>query len=132
MGLRQAIEEQAIADCVREFYRKARLDSLLGPIFNANVHDWDVHLRVVSDFWSKALLGTNRYSGSPFVVHMNLPVEIEHFQRWLDLFEETAKATLPAELADKALAKANHMAESFKAGIFPFVDADGNPARRPG
>lgn len=132
MGLIQAVQEEAIADFVREFYRKARLDALLGPIFNARVDDWDVHLKVVANFWSKALLGTDRYNGSPFVVHMNLPVEIEHFNRWLALFEETAKAKLPPELAVKALAKANHMAESFKAGIFPFVGPDGEPARRPG
>jgi hemoglobin len=129
---KDAVQEEAIATCVREFYRKAREDSLLGPIFNAKVDDWDVHLRVVANFWSRALLGTDRYNGSPFVVHMNLPVELEHFSRWLALFEETARETLPPELAGKALAKANHMAESFKAGIFPFVGSDGKPARHPG
>jgi len=127
-----AVQEEAIATCVQEFYRKAREDSLLGPIFNAKVDDWDVHLRVVANFWSRALLGTDRYNGSPFVVHMNLPVELAHFSRWLALFEETARETLPPELAGKALAKANHMAESFKAGIFPFVGSDGKPARHPG
>jgi hemoglobin len=132
MGLIQAVQEEAIADFVCEFYRKARLDALLGPIFNARVDDWDVHLRAVANFWSKALLGADGADGSPFVAHMNLPVEPEHFNRWLALFEETAKAKLPRELAAKALAKANHMAESFKAGIFPFVGPDGEPARRAG
>ncbi|HUI22472.1 MAG TPA: group III truncated hemoglobin [Methylocella sp.] len=126
----QAAEvEEAIRVCVREFYGKARQDRLLGPIFNATVLDWDTHLRVVADFWSKALLRTDRYSGSPFVHHMNLPVELEHFERWLSLFEETVKTTLPSEYAATALAKARHMAESFKAGIFPFVDKHGRPAR---
>lgn len=124
-------QEEAIAACVRQFYGKAREDALLGPVFNAKVDDWDVHIRVVANFWSKALLGSNRYNGSPFVAHMNLPVEVEHFSRWLDLFEETAKATLPPDLAAKALAKAHHMAESFKAGIFPFVGPDGQPSRHP-
>jgi len=41
-----AVQEEAIATCVQEFYRKAREDSLLGPIFNAKVDDWDVHLRL--------------------------------------------------------------------------------------
>jgi len=66
-----------------------------------------------------------------FVHHRNLPVELEHFDRWLALFEETVKSTLPAAYAEKALAKAHHMAESFKAGIFPFVDKSGRPARHP-
>jgi hemoglobin len=132
MDTKPADAEVAIANCVREFYAKARADALLGPVFNAKVDDWDVHLRVVANFWSKALLGTDRYNGSPFVVHAHLPVELEHFSRWLVLFEETVKATLPNDLAVKALAKANHMAASFKAGIFPFVGPDGQPARHPG
>lgn len=124
--------EESIKTLVREFYGKARQDPLLGPIFNSAVEDWDIHLRVVADFWSKALLKTERYTGSPFPFHMKMPVEPEHFERWLALFEETAKTTLPAEYAAKAIAKARHMAESFKAGIFIFVDKDGRPARHPG
>jgi hypothetical protein len=89
------------------------------------------HLRVIANFWSKVLLQTDRYNGSPFVLHMNLPIEPEHFERWLALFEETVKASLPVEYATKALAKARHMGESFKVGIFPFVDSHGKPARHP-
>ncbi len=132
MAPRQAEQEEAIAVCVREFYAKARADALLGPIFDAKVEDWDVHHRVVADFWSRALLGTERYQGKPFVVHAHLPVELEHFDRWLALFEEVARETLPPELAGKAIAKAHHVAASFRAGMFPFVGADGKPARRPG
>lgn len=128
----QADQEAAISACVREFYGKAREDAQLGPIFNEKVEDWDVHLRVVADFWSRALLGTDRYQGKPFVVHAHLPVELEHFDRWLALFEETARATLPPDLTGKAIDKAHHVAASIKAGIFPFVDKDGRPARRPG
>ncbi len=124
--------EAAIAACVRAFYAKAREDVLLGPIFAAQVEDWDVHHRVVADFWSRALLGTDRYLGKPFVVHAHLPIELEHFDRWLALFEETARATLPGDLAAAAIAKAHHVASSFRAGMFPFVGADGRPARRPG
>lgn len=123
--------EAAIRACVREFYAKAREDPLLGPIFNDTVEDWDVHLRVIADFWSKVLLQTDRYNGSPFVLHRNLPVELEHFDRWLSLFETTVRSTLPPHHAEKALAKARHMAESFKAGIFPFPGENGRPSRHP-
>jgi hemoglobin len=40
--------ETAIAACVEDFYAKARKDPLLGPVFNAAVADWDVHLRIVA------------------------------------------------------------------------------------
>jgi len=123
--------ETAIETCVREFYAKARQDSLLGPIFFAQVDDWDIHLRVVANFWSKVLLKTDRYSGHPYVHHVNLPIEPRHIEHWLELFTETANATLPTNYAEAAVAKALMMGESFKAGIFPFVDKDGKPSRHP-
>ena len=33
---------------------------------------------------------------------------------------------------EQAIARAQHMARSFIAGIFPFADKDGKPARKPG
>ncbi len=128
---REAVEK-AIDACVADFYGKARKDALLGPIFNAKVHDWDAHLRTIGDFWSRALLRTARYDASPFTVHMRLPLELEHFERWLELFEASARDLLPPPYNAKAVAKARHMAESFKVGLFPFIGKDGRPARLPG
>ena len=124
--------EKAISACVHEFYAAARRDPLLGPLFEASIHDWNEHLRIIENFWSNALLGTGRYKGFPFPAHMNLPVELEHFDRWLELFERSARANLRADLASLAMAKAQHMSTSFKAGIFPFTDAQGRPSRLPG
>ncbi|WP_244427211.1 group III truncated hemoglobin [Methyloferula stellata] len=123
--------EQAITNLVRDFYAKARKDPDLGPIFNAAVDDWDVHLRVVANFWSKVLLQTDRYNGHPYVAHVKLPIELEHFGIWLKLFTETANEALPPDYAEKAIAKAHHMAESFRAGLFPFHDQEGRPSRCP-
>ena len=50
---------------MREFYTKARQHPLLGPIFNSTVVDWDLHLHVIANFWSKALLQTDRYNARP-------------------------------------------------------------------
>jgi hemoglobin len=123
--------EAAIEACVRNFYAKGRNDDLLGPLFNSHIADWDRHLKRIHDFWSRTLLGTARYSGHPYPVHAPLPVEPEHFKRWVALFEETARETLDASLAQKAIGRARHMSASFQAGIFPFKDADGRPSRLP-
>ncbi len=123
--------EAAIETCVRAFYAKGRNDDLLGPVFDAAVGDWESHFRRIQDFWSKLLLGTARYSGHPYPVHTPLPVKPEHFTRWIALFEETARGTLDAELAKKAIGRARHMAVSFQAGIFPFKDEHGRPSRIP-
>ncbi|MBR0567095.1 group III truncated hemoglobin [Azoarcus sp. L1K30] len=114
------LTEEMIAELVQVFYDRARLDDDLGPVFNNAVGDWDHHLGVVTDFWSNALLGTQRYAGHPFPVHMNLPIKREHFGQWLALFRDTAEEVLPPEAARLAIGRAEFMAKSFRAGLFPF------------
>jgi hemoglobin len=59
-----------------------------------------------------------------------LAIELDHFERWLDLFSQTALDVLPSPAASQAIAKAKHMTESFKAGLFPWKTADGTPSRQ--
>ncbi len=127
----EAALERDIDRCVRLFYAKAQNDTLLGPLFERSIHDWEHHFGRIRDFWSRVLLGTARYSGHPYPVHTGLPVEPEHFSRWVSLFEEAARETLPAPHALQAIEKARHMSTSFQAGIFPFTDSEGRPARLP-
>jgi len=122
--------EAAINDCVRRFYAKGAEDPLLGSIFTA-IDRLDEHMGVVANFWSRTLLGTDRYQGQPFAAHINLPIEPAHFTRWLELFRETASETLPKTQAEQAMAKAAHMTQCFQAGLFPFIGADGKPSRVP-
>ena len=122
--------EGAIRDCVWKFYEKGATDALLGPAFG-NIPELEKHMGVVADFWSKSLLGTTRYDGHPFAAHIDLPVEPEHFARWLELFGETARETLPAQQAEQAIAKADHMTQCFQRGLFPFDDHHGKPSRVP-
>jgi hemoglobin len=123
--------EAAILVCVKRFYEKGGADALLGPIFARSIHELEPHLDIVANFWSHALLGTTRYQGTPFGVHVNLPIEPEHFGRWLSLFVETAKETMPEALAAAAIARAEHMTQCFQSGLFPFKDAQGRPSKVP-
>ncbi len=123
--------ESAIRRCVAEFYRAGRADPLLGPIFEAHIAEWDDHLRLVENFWSKTLLGTDRYSGFPYPVHVPMPLTPAHIKRWVELFTAAAQATLPPAYAEQACAKARHMGESFTSGLFPFRDRNGKPSRHP-
>jgi hemoglobin len=86
----------------------------------AAIADFERHVSTICDFWSRALLDTERYQGRAFPVHARLPIRPEHFQRWLGLFAEAAGSELPAPLATAAIDKAQHMAKSFMAGLFPF------------
>jgi hemoglobin len=127
---RAAIED-AIGQCVQAFYEKGIRDPLLRSVFVNSIPDLESHLKIVRDFWSRSLLGTERYEGQPFAAHVKLPIEPEHFKRWLELFVETARETLPDTQAEQAVAKATHMTQCFQSGLFPFTGPDGKPSRSP-
>ena len=48
----QGVSEKMIRAVVVEFYRRARRDAQLGPIFDAHIADWTEHLDRMTDFWS--------------------------------------------------------------------------------
>lgn len=126
--MNQATEAQ-IRQMVDTFYSRARQHPELGPLFAAAVSDWDHHLALVADFWSANLLQTGRYKGHAFPVHMNLPIRREHFGHWLTLFRAAAQECLPEEAARAAIGRAEFMAESFRAGLFPFDPVQAPPPR---
>lgn len=116
---------------VRLFYRNGLADAVLAPIFQAAIHDWEGHIRLVADFWCNSIHGTRRYKGNAYAPHMKLRFEPEAFEHWLAAFEAAASEALgPAEAA-RAIGVARHMAQSYLAGLFPFRDADGRPSRTP-
>jgi hemoglobin len=100
---------------VDTFYGKVRNDELIGPIFDERIQDrWPEHLAKMYTFWQTVLLGEHTYYGSPFPPHARLPVEKEHFERWLSLFSETLKELFTGEIAEEAMWRANKMAEMFQ------------------
>ncbi len=95
---------------VAEFYRRARRDDRLGPVFEAHVHEWEAHLARMNDFWSAALLRTGRYSGRPVEQHRAIgSLTAGHFDRWVALFEETVRDLCPPRQAEAFLVRARRM-----------------------
>jgi hemoglobin len=122
--------EAAIDRMVRRFYDGWHDDELLAPIL-AGIDDLEHHLRIIADFWSRQLLGTDRYAGRPFPPHARLRIEPEHFEHWMALFAPAVRAELPDDLAEAVLTKARNMATAFQAGLFPLRGLDGRPKRLP-
>jgi len=114
------VTEEQIAELVRVFYDRARAHPDLGPLFNASIDHWEDHLRIIRDFWSQVLLGTKRYRRHAYPAHINLPIRREHFDQWLELFRASTEETLPPDAAQRAIARAELMTESFRRGLFPF------------
>jgi hemoglobin len=100
-------------ELVHGFYARVRRDHVLGPIFDAHVHDWESHLRTLVDFWSSILRGTGRFNGTPMAKHAALPgLSADLFGRWLALFGETAAVQPNQVMAQRAQVLANRIAQS--------------------
>lgn len=117
IAARTGIDETMIERLVRSFYAKIRKDALLGPIFEARIRDWEPHLQRMCEFWSSVALMSGRYHGNPMAKHLPLPVDATHFDRWLLLFEETAREICPPDAEAHFVERARRIAESLELGI---------------
>lgn len=111
------IDEAMIERLVHGFYAKVRDDELLAPVFAQRIADWAPHLERMCAFWSSVALLTGRYHGQPMQAHLPLPIETAHFDRWLALFEATAREICPEPAAALFVDRARRIAESLRLGI---------------
>jgi hemoglobin len=104
--------EDQIRAVVDEFYRRARRDDRLGPVFELHVHDWEALLARMTDFWSAALLRTGRYSGRPVERYRSIDgLSDGDFGRWVELFEATVRDLCSPQEAEAFLVRARRMRE---------------------
>lgn len=114
---RTGITEAMIESLVRRFYDKVRADEMLAPVFDARIKDWEPHLQQMFAFWSSVALMSGRYHGTPMAKHMPLLVDATHFDRWLSLFEQTARELCPPVAAAHFVERARRIAASLELGI---------------
>jgi hemoglobin len=108
----EEITTELIREVVVEFYKRARLDERLGPVFDRHVRDWDAHLDRMVDFWSAALLRSGRYSGRPVERHRSIEgLAGAHFRRWIEVFEGVVRDLCTPLQADAFLVRARRMRE---------------------
>lgn len=117
IAARTGIDEAMIERLVRGFYARVREDELIGPVFAARIADWEPHLQRMCAFWSSVALMTGRYHGQPMPKHMPLPIDARHFDRWLSLFVDTARALCPPAAAEHFIERARRIAESLELGV---------------
>jgi hemoglobin len=110
-------DETQIAVLVDRFYDKVRIDPLIGPVFNAAVHDWDAHKRTLTSFWCNVALRANTYRGNPMAVHRMQPIRAEHFVRWLALWRETTGEVLDEAGATQMIEYADRIGRSLRLGL---------------
>lgn len=103
-----------LVDC---FYDKVRRDPMLAPVFNPVVHDWDAHKRLLTAFWCSVALRAGSYRGNPMAMHRSLPIQAQHFEHWLGLWQDTAQSLLPAPQAALMAGYAQSIGRSLRHGL---------------
>jgi len=95
MGNKPDIATRAdIEKFIAAFYEKVKTDELIGYIFTDVAQmNWETHIPVIVDFWETILLNNPVYKRNAMEVHYALnkkvPLQPEHFERWLQLFNNT-------------------------------------------
>ena len=116
---RTGVDDTMIDRLVRVFYERARDDALLGPVFSSRIADdeWEPHIERIRAFWSSVALMTGVYHGQPMELHVGLAVDAKHFDRWLELWAETARHLCPPAAAEHFIERAGRIAQSLELGI---------------
>jgi hemoglobin len=103
-----------IKQMVDTFYDRVNNDQLLSAVFNDFAHvDWKHHLPKMYDFWDTILFSKGSYKGSPFEKHIGLPVQKEHFDHWLSLFEENIRTQFAGPNAEEAIQRSKIIGFTF-------------------
>jgi len=92
---------EGILKLIQPFYTDLRQHQQLGPIFNAQIKDWEAHLEKIADFWALQAGGASKYRGGFAGAHVGLGLHREHFGQWLGLWEfNNARWLAPREAAE--------------------------------
>jgi hemoglobin len=113
------VDADYISSFVERFYGKIRQDALLGPIFNEQIADWDIHLGRMKQFWRSVLHASGEFAGNPMLKHIAIPgLEEQHFAHWLSLFYATLREEQPTDEATALVAeRARMIADSLLTGV---------------
>lgn len=89
---------------VNSFYTKVLKDEVLAPFFTKL--DFDRHLPRMVHFWTFVLLDEAGYTTDVTKTHLHMPLQKEHFDQWISLFNETVDEHYSGENAEKAKQRA--------------------------
>ena len=92
---------------INTFYDTVLKDELICPFFKHI--DFNKHLPKMIHFWSFVLLDEAGYTTDVTKVHQHMKLKVEHFDRWISLFNETTDSLFRGEKAEIAKQRAFFM-----------------------
>ena len=102
--MRDIESKEDITRLVEQFYDKVLNDNLIRSFFNGI--DFEHHLPKMIHFWSFVLLNEPGYTNDVTKTHINMAIKKEHFDRWIELFNETVNELFAGEKAELAKQRA--------------------------
>jgi hemoglobin len=105
---------EGLALLLRHFYADVRQHELIGPIFNKQIDDWPAHLEKIASFWARLTGGPSDYSGQMPAKHINLGIDAEHFNAWLQLWRFDCSSHLKETEAQEMIALAHEIGRRLK------------------
>ena len=109
---------------VRTFYKRVRNDTLLGPVFEPMIKDWEIHFEHLTNFWESNLFFRKTYSGNPLQKHIDVDtyhngtINELHFGVWINLWYKTVDDLYEGEVAQIAKNRARNMGTFIHLKIF--------------
>lgn len=109
-------KRQDIEEFITRFYEKVKLNATIGFIFNDVVQmNWEKHIPLIVDFWETILLDKPVYHNNAMEVHYHLnkklPLQKEHFETWLLLFNTSVDELYEGKIATLAKTRAKSIAD---------------------
>jgi hemoglobin len=101
--------QEGISVLLRHFYADVRQHNLIGPVFNARIRDWPVHLAKIGQFWARVTGGPSSYMGQMPAKHLDLGLAPEHFGAWLQLWDANCRCYLKPREAQEMSALAHEI-----------------------
>ncbi|MBL7941503.1 MAG: group III truncated hemoglobin [Flavobacteriales bacterium] len=96
---------------VDTFYGRVFQDALLAPHFKSL--DFEAHKPRMVQFWAFVLLDETGYTTNVFDKHRHLNIDARHFDKWLEIFNQTIDDLFIGEKADTAKFRAKTLAWTF-------------------
>ncbi len=117
------IKRDDIEKLINAFYERVMKDELISYFFTKVVEvNWQKHLPVMYDFWENVVFHTGNYEGNPMAIHQNInkmsPMKMEHFQRWILLFNQTVDELYEGQNAENIKQRAMSIATVMQIKIF--------------
>jgi hemoglobin len=115
-----------IEQLITTFYDAVKKDDTIGFIFTdvANIN-WKHHIPLIVDFWESILLDNPVYTKNAMEVHYvlnkKMPLQKEHFTKWILLFCNAVDNLFEGKIAALAKTRAKSIA-----GLMQFKMADIN------